>query len=314
MIPRPLVFDTYWRFAAARQEIFFHKLRGTPQPWTDDPILRDYKFCNTYRASDRVSQFLIKSVIYSGDQNEEELLLRIILFKLFNKISTWQYLVSRLGDISTTNFSLNVYDRLLAGLREQGGVIYHSAYMSCATKAYGYDLKHQNYLALVEQMITKDHLVKKITAAQSFAALFGLLRSYPLIGDFMAYQLATDINYSTLTNFSENDFTVVGPGSMRGIKKCFLDTEGKSNEYIIRWMQDHQDQEFQRLGIKFQSLWGRPLQLIDCQGLFCETDKYCRVAFPELKSNRKQIKATYKLSNEPIDYFYPPKWNLIISN
>ena len=51
--------------------------------------------------------------------------------------------------------------------------------------------------------------------------VFNILKSYPLIGDFMAYQLATDINYSNVTNFSEDSFTIAGPGAKRGIQKCF---------------------------------------------------------------------------------------------
>jgi hypothetical protein len=47
------VFDTYWRFAAERQEIFFRRIAGAPPPWTADPILREFKFTNAYRASDR---------------------------------------------------------------------------------------------------------------------------------------------------------------------------------------------------------------------------------------------------------------------
>ena len=35
------------------------------------------------------------------------------------------------------------------------------------------------------------------TMAQAFAAL----RAYPTIGDFLAYQYATDLSYSTLTEF-----------------------------------------------------------------------------------------------------------------
>jgi hypothetical protein len=58
------VFDTCWRFAAERQMIFFRRLEGAAFPWTQDPILQRYKFTNAYRASDRVSQYLIKQVIY----------------------------------------------------------------------------------------------------------------------------------------------------------------------------------------------------------------------------------------------------------
>jgi hypothetical protein len=44
--------------------------------------------------------------------------------------------------------------------------------------------------------------------------------------------------------------------------------------------------------------------------LFCEVDKYCRVAVPELKSGRVRIKATYKQNTTPVVYFFPPKWRL----
>ena len=86
------VFDTYWRFAAERQEIFFRRLAGAPPPWTADPILREFKFTNAYRASDRVSQYLIRRVIYPGDQNPDELIFRILVFEMFNRIETWELL------------------------------------------------------------------------------------------------------------------------------------------------------------------------------------------------------------------------------
>jgi len=34
-----------------------------------------------------------------------------------------------------------------------------------------------------------------------------------MVGYFLAYQFITDINYSTLTDFSEMEFTVPGPGT-----------------------------------------------------------------------------------------------------
>src|SRR5208282_4183803 len=93
------VYDTYWRFAAERQEIFFRRVQHAPPPWTDDPVLMKFKFTNAYRASDRVSQFLIRNVIYVGSQKPEELFFRIILFKLFNKIETWSLLERELGPL-----------------------------------------------------------------------------------------------------------------------------------------------------------------------------------------------------------------------
>ena len=307
---RQEVYDTYWKFAAERQEIFFKRILDYPQPWTKDEILKTHKFCNTYRASDRVSQYLIKNVIYSGIENEEDVIFRIILFKIFNKIETWQLLEQEIGDIRLSTFDFDRYSQILQYSIDIGKPIYTNAYMSCANKVFGYEKKHQNHLALIEQMFIKDKIVKTICSSPNMETTFKFLQKYPLIGNFMAYQLVTDINYSEVVDFSEQSFTVVGPGSQRGIKKCFYDIGNKSYEDVIKWMCENQDKEFDRLGIQFKNLWGRPLQYIDCQGLFCETDKYCRAAFPELKSNRKRIKAKFQINNQEIDFFYPPKWNI----
>ncbi|AFW97113.1 MULTISPECIES: nucleotide kinase domain-containing protein [Nostocales] len=308
---RQEIFDTYWRFAAMRQEVFFNKLKNVPPPWTSDPILNTYKFCNAYRVSDRVSQYLIKNVIYDENRskNEEEVLFRILLFKIFNKIETWEYLENKIGDyITVSKFDLEAYSTMLQEAMDLGYVIYTSAYMSCASKEFGYDKKHQNHLALIDKMVVQDRVINFIVKAKSLEEIFHIIESYPLLGKFMAYQLATDINYSEVINFDENSFTIAGPGAERGIDKCFIDTKGKSYADVIYWMTENQENEFQRLGLSFQSLWGRPLQAIDCQNLFCETDKYCRAAFPDLKSNRKKIKAKFTATPQPIDYFYPPKW------
>ncbi len=39
-----------------------HREIRDPFPWAEDSILRAYKFCNVYRATDRVSQYLIRDV------------------------------------------------------------------------------------------------------------------------------------------------------------------------------------------------------------------------------------------------------------
>ena len=116
----------------------------------------------------------------------------------------------------------------------------------------------------------------------------------------MAYQLVTDINYSNVVNWQEDEFTVAGPGSLRGIKKCFVDKGEMSNEDIIRYMYEHQDEEFKKLGLDFKKIGNRPLQLIDCQNIFCELDKYCRQALPNLKSNRTKIKKKYVAKQDKI--------------
>lgn len=311
MLKRQNIYDLYWYFAYERQNIFIKKQNGEPSPWTNDPILQEYKFCNSYRVNDRVSQYLLKNIIYNGKTySKEDMLFRILLFKLFNKESTWELLITKLGDITLSNFDFNKYSKILTEAIEKNIKIYNDAYISCANKAYGYNHKHDNHLSLLKQIfiIDKSHL--KILESKTMQEAFNILKSYPLIGNFMAYQLVTDINYSDIVNWREDEFTIAGPGSLRGIKKCFIDTGNKTNEEIIKYMYEHQEEEFKRLNFNFKRIGNRPLQLIDCQNIFCELDKYCRVAFPDLKSNRTKIKKKYSPKNNRIEYIYPPKWEM----
>ena len=307
------VYDTYWKTAHERQEIIFKKINGFNPPFTNDPIFDHYKFCNVYRACDRVSQFLIKDVIYSQTLSSEDTVFRIFLFRLLNKIETWNALEKKLGNISIKDFRFDKYCQALEEIKSKQP-IYGNAFILCANKAFGFDQKHKNHLALLEMIFKNEKGLHKLLNSESLRGLFENLKSFPLIGDFMAYQIAIDFNYSEVFNFDENDFTIAGPGAVRGIKKCFVDTNGKSYGYIIKYMVDNQDKEFDRLGLKFNNLFGRKLHSIDCQGWFCETDKYCRVKFPQLTSSRKKIKSVYKPKNEKLNLFFPPKWKLIVNN
>lgn len=305
------IYNLYWYFACERQNIFLKKKNGEPAPWTEDPILQTFKFCNSYRVNDRVSQYLLKNVIYNGTKySNEDMIFRILLFKLFNKESTWELLIENFNDITLPSFDVKSFSKVLESAISNGLKIYNDAYISCANKAFGYDRKHDNHLALLHKFFIEDKAHLKVLSAPNMEIAFNIIKSYPLIGNFMAYQLVTDINYSDVVNWSENEFTVAGPGSLRGIKKCFVSTGNMSNEDIIKYMYEHQDEEFKRLNLDFKRIGNRPLQLIDCQNIFCELDKYCRQAVPELKSNRSKIKKKYVSKSDKIDYMYPPKWKI----
>lgn len=62
MIERKRFVDPLLYWAKERESIRLKRAAGLPPPWTDDPILRQYRFCNVRRLDDRVSQWLIKNV------------------------------------------------------------------------------------------------------------------------------------------------------------------------------------------------------------------------------------------------------------
>ena len=304
----------YWKFATERQNIFFNRINNiNKNEFTEDEILQEYKFTNAYRASDRVSQFLIKEVIYNDNNySNEDVLFRIILFKLFNKIETWQYLESKLKDIRYSTFKYDMYNELISDYMNRGNVVYSNAYMIApATKKFLQKRKHSNHLLLLEFMM-KDNITQKVLNAKSLEEIYLIMKSYPSFGKFPAFQFAIDINYSELIDFSENDFVVAGPGALDGISKCFENYKDFSPEYIIKYMDEQQDNEFKKYDLDFKSLFGRKLHLIDCQNLFCEVSKYTRVALPNVEgvAKRTRIKQKFKYNKTLIEFFYPPKWNI----
>ncbi len=310
--PRHEIFDLYWLFAARRHEAFERRLAGHPWPWTDDQILKRYKFCNVYRAADRVTQYLIRSVAY-GDPtvSAADRLFQITAFRTFSSPATWDGVIARLGRAPTLeDLATGAFERALDSVKAERKRLYTGAFILCATKAFGFEEKHRNHVALFKHMFLEYAAAERICDASSLGQVVQILEAFPLIGQFMSYQIAIDLNYTTLLDFDENDYTQAGPGALRGLRKAFVDMGDYSPAEAIMWMVGQQDEQLSRLGIAFGGLWGRPLHAIDCQGLFCELDKYCREAAPHLQSNRSRIKSRFVPSSEPIALFFPPKWNL----
>jgi len=304
------VFDTYWRFAAARQAVYGARVEARQGPWTDDPILRRHRFTNCYRAADRVSQYLISEVLYNGDQAWDEVFFRTLVFKLFNKVSTWTLLRDAVGEIRWSDYSFNAYDEVLGRAFQMGTKLYSAAYVMPAPRLSEVR-KHSNHLRLIELMM-RFSTPQRLRDTSSMRDAFAILREFPGMGDFLAYQYLIDLNYSTGLDFSEMEFVVPGPGARDGIQKCFGPAARGIEDQVIRYMTDHQEEHFARLGLPFAGLWGRRLQLIDCQNLFCEVDKYARVAHPEIAglSGRTRIKQSYRCDPAPVLSWFPPKWGI----
>lgn len=307
------VLDTYWRFAVERQETYFRRLTDPFGPWTDDPILASYRFTNAYRASDRVSQYLIRDVQYRADRSSEarELFFRTILFKLFNKIETWEAVEAALGPISYKAIDLNDVVRVLDERIARGHSLYSAAYIM-PSPSLGHIRKHANHIALLDKMM-RDKVPQRVGRARDLNAVYRLLLSYPGLGPFLAFQYTIDLNYSEILERDEAEFVVAGPGAIDGIAKCFSNSNKHAPEEFIFWVYEQQEREFARCNLKFRSLFGRRLQPIDCQNLFCEISKYARVAHPDVLglSGRTKIKQNYRPLRSPMPSpMFPPKWKL----
>jgi alpha-glutamyl/putrescinyl thymine pyrophosphorylase clade 1 len=278
-------------------------------PWTEDHILARYRFCNAFRASDRVSQDLIRVAHESREFDVDDVFVRVVLHRLFSRLTTWQLIDAAAGGLTAATFDASVLGAALDRAFRSGQKLYTSAFILCAAPAFGHQRKHHNHLRLVEAMLAAG-VPDRVARACSLRAVYEELRSWPLLGPFMAYQMTIDLNYSPILAFDENQFTVPGPGALRGLRKVFVDLGELSPADAVHWLVDYQEHVFEDLGIVSPRLFGRALHAIDCQNLLCEVDKYCRAAFPELLSNRTRLKRLFSPDASPLRLFYPPRWGI----
>jgi hypothetical protein len=300
-------------FAHERHSIYLNRLSGRCSSWTKDEILRRHKFTNTFRACDRVSQYLISDIINGGEsESADDIFFKTLFFKTFNKISTWQRLQKKIGPISRRGFSISRYGKALAELKYEEA-IYSSAYIM-PSGGGKFPCKHEMHLALLKRML-EDDLCTRLQEAKSLEQVYSSLRKYDTIGPFLAFQYAIDINYSSITNHSEMDFVVAGPGAIDGLSKCFESLGDYTAEDTIKWISDRQlrlIKNSSRQSNEEVTLFGRPLQLIDIQNVLCEVSKYTRESNPEKQgvSGRTRIKQKYT-SHGPLPHpVFPKKWGL----
>lgn len=318
-------FDYFFYWACERQNIFWKKYNGEQPPWTDDPILNHFSFTNVYRCLDRVSQYLLRNVIYNGRRYEpEDMFFRILLFKHFNSCATWDALVQEFGDITYETGLGRIADFLDRYINE-GNRIYSSAYL---ITPYFYQRpeyesmrglsKHRVYLKIFEDEIFQNGHIYDFLGAKSFEGLYNEFRIMKIYGDFMAQQYAIDLNYSPLFYFSENEFVITGPGSLRGIGWTFEGAKGHRYDYVgaIQYTQEHFAERMAKLeketGVKWNPLPWEPVPtLTNIQNCFCEVGKFAKGLGFRFNRGQKseRIKREYTPNKPPIDYVFPPKWN-----
>ncbi len=328
-------FDYYLYWITERMNIFWRRYENNPlgiesskdlfgasskKIWSDDKIFQDYKFTNVYRSLDRVSQYLIKNVIYTeGNYSKEDIVWRILLFKHFNKIETWELLRDHFGDI---RYNMNFLDisEYLDNLDSE--ILYGNAYMMASLTRSDPILKRFNiekgcskkntYMKIWNGSLKKENEMTNILNSKCLEHLNENLSNIVGVGLFLAMQYAIDLNYSDVFNFDENEFIVPGPGSLRGMDRCF---EGQKNQKdyveILKWVQCNLENLLHEKGYDVKFLPNRKPTLIDIQNCFCETDKYLRgIGSVQEGVSGKRIKQKFKESSKKIEYFFPPKWNV----
>ncbi len=257
-------------------------VEGESAPWTEDVVLRNYRFCNVRREHDRESRWLIRNVCEDDNLSYENKLLNCILFRLINKSNT-----IRLFEV--LDFDNLDYGAIEAGLVDFGNMNPNYVYFSSAffmsgpkvvcNKVFG---KGGNMVVKMIRLVEKyfkTGILDGINEAGGQLDVYLALRSFSGFGEFLAYQIFVDFCYIQDFPFSENEFTVAGPGCKKGLELIFADLGGLNYEEALFWLRDNQEVVFGKgFGELFSDLdeHDRCLNVMSLENCMCEISKYIR--------------------------------------
>ncbi|KAH9935906.1 uncharacterized protein BXZ73DRAFT_45319 [Epithele typhae] len=282
-------FEMFWYFVTERHAMFRRRFEGGVSPWTEDEILAKYSFTNVFRVLDRATQYSLLNVIQVGDQSIQEQCFRVLLFRFFSKIETWEFLEERF-DLTWRNFDLEAYEKALIEYQDAGNTLYTPAYLNTIPKKLiGGKENFSRHLRILELMMNMD-LPGRLKRVEHMQDAHGIISLYPGMGEFMAMQVLLDLNMTTHFNFFEDEWVALGPGSSDCLKRMFGEGVRGHEVEAIRALHDMQADQFIRrhtapenIPCLFDDRNDRKFKLtmVDIEHALCECGKYSRHARPQ---------------------------------
>lgn len=293
--------SAFFEFIYHRQEVWYRRnILRRQAPWTDDEILRDYKFCNVYRELDGGTQAIVK-YLRQPDISPQNKLFNIIAYRFFNRRDTIERLFGGLLDISA--FDRKYYERRFDEIKRQEN-IFSNAYLITA-HAYNPDYrpqdKHVQILLMLDDLRAKiNAVIEELRQSSPQEGLAVIARNVPLAGAFLSGQILLDATYAgDIVDYTGDDFLVVGPGAHWGLNIIFGHKLSKKEaDAECRRLYQRQAEEFARLKAEKHLDWdlvrwqnsnypNAPyLCLHDIQNSLCEFRKYWRLKHGEKAKKR----------------------------
>lgn len=266
-LPKGNKVQEFFDFIQERHAIWVRRfVAKQPFPWTEDPILQKYKFCNVYRKLDRGTEFYLDKM--KGVRSWESILLNTIIYRLINTIDIlneceWPIDYHADSVIAVSNFA-NKYKRSVSKLNP-------------AYKIYGTYGKYPTAKDMILHVLWDTYeklpaLYKKLTLEDcGLEAAWKSLQVIDEVGPFLAYEIVCDLMYLNFLPYSENDFVNVGPGAEWGLKIMFEGKDkyrGLSSAELVKHLQKVQYQYLEK------NFVGEELTLRDIEHSLCEFRKY----------------------------------------
>ena len=266
-----------------------------PAPWTKDPILQEFKFCQVFREDDRTTRWFAKH-IREPMRDDTKVLMATVIFRWFNLIETGRTLKEHdlllNWDRKKAIEEITKQPKWVTGayiVKTPNGMDKVTGVAECISNMW----TDRNYLmSALLQSVTKEE--------SSLEDTWNLLRDYPYMGPFMAYEVVTDLRHTCLLENAEDIMTWAnaGPGAMRGLNRLTgrdLSFSQRSHNWN-KEMIDLYETVIDRIHYGLSSI--KPehnYELREIEGGLCEFDKYSRIFKKEGRT-----RSIYKHNDLPI--------------
>lgn len=253
-------FDRLVYWMTERESIRLKREANKPWPWTDDAILRTYKFCNVRRADDRVSRWLITNWYEPYYDHPNMVVAATIARQLNNPASLEEVGFPEKWEAAKVEKILNSrVDRDLTN--------FSPAYMITGT------LGGTKVQQIVNKVVTPIHVTRPALDRKSMERSCQSLLPYAGFSTFIAGQVVSDLRWGMKGSWNDRmSWAPVGPGSRRGLNVILgreFDSPMRQAEFSLHFRSLME-------GLKDElppSITDR-LEAIDYQNCLCEAAKY----------------------------------------
>lgn len=264
--------NRFVKFIIERHTIYTRKLNGDEKPWTKDPILQRYRFCNVYRELDTVTMWITKHW-RQPNQLDPDLWFAMAVARQVNLPAT----LEAIG--YPTPWNAKEFIRVMKDRKAKGEQLYNGAYM---ISTHGVKMEKAEYLAncVLTPMWTNRFKIRP-KRGELLSDLHSRLIAQRDLASFMSGQIIADLKYAKPYRDAKDwwTFAVSGPGSRRGLNRVIGWSVGNPWKELDWYQKIIELKEVVDPKIKKAKM--PSLHAQDLQNCLCEFDKYERVRLGE---------------------------------
>ena len=271
---------------------------------TEDPILAAFRFTNVRREHDTNSIWIINHISKNDGLTYRDKVLNTFVARMYSRFETMEVL--GLPIHLTKEFSpkelvkhQRKYMQENPDFKWFSGSFLASGSIACMGRMFPQSQSGAEHLLWFLSLINDNKIYAKIKACQTQQEVYKLLLTIPGCSQFFAYQIFVDLTYIDEFPFSENEFTIAGPGCKRGLNHLFKDRNGMNYEECLFWLRDNWDELNTRVKkvnrIQLSELmvdvpkYDRKMNVMSLENCFCELSKYIRTLNGGTQPRKKYV-------------------------